>query len=119
MPPPVGPPQALCPADASRRIFDARVTTPIVVCTRKVEPAAAGCVLWQGRSARSTFKLTDLGVVADFDDAVAWQPPLQCEGRSERDESDLPLALPRLAGPSRVLILEPGEYRISQESGLP
>jgi hypothetical protein len=50
-----------------------------VVCTREEEPAAAGCVLWPGRSARSSFKLTDLGVVADLEDAVAWQPPLRCE----------------------------------------
>lgn len=69
VPPPAGSPQALCPQDASRRILDARVTTPIVVCTREEEPAAAGCVLWPGRSARSTFKLTDLEVVADLDAA--------------------------------------------------
>lgn len=79
VPPPAESPEAICPQDASRRILDARVTTPIVVCTRREEPAAAGCVLWPGRSAGSTFKLTDLGVVADLEDAVAWQPPLRCE----------------------------------------
>jgi hypothetical protein len=79
VPPPTESPQALCAADASRRILDARVTTPIVVCTREEDPAAAGCVLWPGRSARSTSKLTDLGVVGDLGDAVVWQPPLRCE----------------------------------------
>jgi len=77
--PPSGPFQPFCAADASTRILDARVSTPIVVCTRDEEPTAADCVLWPGRSTPSTFKLTDLGVVADLDDAVAWQPPLVCE----------------------------------------
>lgn len=78
-PPPAEGPQALCPQEASKRIYDARVSMPIVVCTRDEEAAAANdSVLWPGRSATSTFKLTDLGVVADLEDAVAWQPPLVC-----------------------------------------
>jgi hypothetical protein len=78
-PPPAEVLQALCPQNASKRIHDARVSMPIVVCTRDEEAAAANDnVLWPGRSATSTFKLTDLGVVADLDDAVAWQPPLVC-----------------------------------------
>ena len=69
----------LCGKDWSYTFFDAKITTPITVCTRpEARLAIANNLLFPQGSGRTTFKLTDPRIFADLKDSVLEQPPLVC-----------------------------------------
>ena len=69
----------LCGNDWSYTFFDAKITTPITICTRpEARLAIENNLLVPQGSRRTTFKLTDPRIFADLKDSVLEQPPLVC-----------------------------------------
>jgi hypothetical protein len=69
----------LCAKDWSYTYFDAKITTPITVCTRAAARLAnENNLLFPQGSGRTTFKLSDLSIFGDLKDSVLEQPPLVC-----------------------------------------
>ena len=69
----------LCAKDWTYTYFDAKVATPITVCTRpEARLANENNLLFPQNSGRTTFKLTDPRIFADLKDSVLEQPPLVC-----------------------------------------
>jgi hypothetical protein len=83
-PPTVHPPEpfstaTLCGKDWTYTFFDAKITTPIALCTRpEARLANENNLLFPRGSGRTTFKLTDPRIFADLEDSVLEQPPLVC-----------------------------------------
>ena len=78
-PPEPFPTTTLCGKDWTYTFFDAKITTPITVCTRpEARLANEHNFLFPQGSGRTTFKLTDPRIFADLEDSVLEQPPLVC-----------------------------------------
>lgn len=68
-----------CAKDWTYSYFDAKITTPITVCTRPAARLAnENNLLFPQGPGRTTFKLTDPRIFADLKDSVLEQPPLVC-----------------------------------------
>jgi hypothetical protein len=69
----------LCGKDWTYTYFDAKIATPITVCTRPaVRLANENNLFFPQGPGRTTFKLTDPRIFADLKDSVLEQPPLVC-----------------------------------------